>query len=186
MKADLVKLHAEGRILAHQIAQAENDACRLRDDGRQRCRPHAETEHAEKQPVQKDVEQRGKNEVVEGAAAVAEGVHDAAADVVEHQKQCAEKIVAEILDRLGQHLGIHVHPDEKGGGKCHARRGEQHAAEESAGKIGVDGVGHAFVLSCAEVTGNDNACADGNALEKADHQEDQIARGGDGGKGIGT
>lgn len=72
--------------------------------------------------VERDVDERRNDQIVQGPPAVAEGVKNARAHVVEHRCQHAEEVVAEVFDRLRHDLRVGVHPGQK-------RRREEYADE---------------------------------------------------------
>lgn len=146
--------------------EAEDAAHGLGQGGGKGGRPDAPVEHADEQQVEHDVGERGENEVIERAAAVAHGVHDAGADVIEHDGDDAEEVVAEILDGLGQDLGVGAHPDEEGGREQHAGHGEDHAGDDAEGEVGMYGAGDSVLVAGSEAMRNDDTCAQRGAVKK--------------------
>jgi len=166
--------------------KAEHDARRLRDRGRRRRRPDAPVEHRDEEQVEPDVEQRGENEVVERPPAVAQGVHDALADVVHHDRKRAVEVIAEILDCVRQNGGVGAHPDEEGRRIGNAHDGEEDAREKTERDVRVDGARDALPVARAEIAGDRDARAHRGADEKAHEQKNQVARRADCGQCFGA
>ena len=74
MEADAARRDGVDFALFEQVDQAEHTARALRENGRHRGGPHAPTEHANEEKVERNVDERGHDEIVQGTAAVAEGV----------------------------------------------------------------------------------------------------------------
>ena len=174
----------ENGALLGQVQQAQHHADRLGDDGGDGCRPHAPAEHAHKQQVKGDVGEGRDDQVVQGAAAVAQGVHDAGEGVVHNHRADPGKVAAEVADSVIHHLGVGLHPPQQRGGEAHAHGGEEDAAEQAQQHRGVDGAGHPVIVPRAEIAGDGHTRAGGRTGEEADHQEHQRARGADGGQGV--
>ena len=139
MEADLAQADGVDAALLCKVDQAEHAAHGLgerRGDGRG---PDPPVKYADEEQIKRHIRERGEDEVEERPAAVADGVHDAGADVVEHDGDDAEEVVAEVLDGLGQHLGVSTHPDEESGREQHARYGEDEAGADAEGEVRVYG-----------------------------------------------
>ena len=184
MQADVARRDGVDLAFAQKMVQAQHEADRLGDDGGHGGGPHAPMERADEQQVKGNVRQRGDDEVVQGAAAVAERVERAGAHIVEHRRKNAEKVVAEILHRLGHHLRVRVHPKEKRRRQQYADEREPQAGDHAEGEVCVDGARDAFIVARAEVLRNGDARAHGRADEKAREQHDERAGRADGGKGV--
>lgn len=76
------------------------------------------------------------------------------------------------------------HEPEQNGGEQNARHRQKNARDESEGEVGMYGAAHFVVFFRAEIAGDDDAGAHGGAVEKADHEKNQIARRRHGGKGV--
>ena len=87
VKAELPEAHAVVAVAVHQAIQAQRGGDDLRD--RRGCRGggHAEVQHADEQQIERDVDQRGDDEVVQRMTAVAHGLQNAHARVVEDERQ---------------------------------------------------------------------------------------------------
>ena len=134
-------------------------------------------EHAQKYHIQHHIHKGGEDQVVQRVPAVSHRMEDAHEDVIHHGEDGAPEVIAKIIDGLGQHIFRRVHPLQNGGGKDHARNGEERAGDEAEGHIRMDGPGHAGVIPRAEIPGDHHARAHGDPVEKADHHEDQAAGG---------
>ena len=165
--------------LARQVPEAEHAAHGLGDGGGEGRRPHAPAKAAHEQQIEHHVRHGGDDEVDERALAVAQGVHDAGADVVEHHGERAQEVVAEVLDGLRQHLRVGVHPHEQRGRERHAQHGQNKAADEAHGEVRVYGAENALPVLRAEAVRDDDARAERRAVEEADEKEDERARGAD-------
>lgn len=164
--------------------EAEHAARALRDDGRHRGGPDAPAERADEQQVERDVDERRNDQIVQGPPAVAEGVKNARAHVVEHRCQHAEEVVAEVFDRLRHDLRVGVHPNEERRREEYADDRQERAGNNAEGKVRVDGARDVFIVICAEIFGNGNACAHGRADKKTREQHDERAGRADSGKGV--
>lgn len=60
-------------------------------------------EHADKQQVERDVDDGGNDQIIQRMTAVADSLQDSHADVVQHKGHCAEEVCAEIGDRQRKH-----------------------------------------------------------------------------------
>ena len=184
VEPNLPQLHREDITLPQQIGHAQHHAPRLGQHRGHRRRPDTPVEHRQEQPIQENVQQRGKNQVIQRPAAVPQGVDDAAADIVHHHRQGAQEVIAEILHRLRHHLRIRLHPGQEGGGQGHAHDSQNDSAYNAEGQHRVDGPGDLLFLSRAEIPGDDHPRPHGRAHDEADHQENQRAGGGDSRQGV--
>ena len=87
VKAELPEAHTVVAVAVHQAIQAQRGRDNLRDGRGRRGGGHAEVQHADEQQIERDVDQRGDDEVVQRMAAVAHGLQNAHARVVEDERQ---------------------------------------------------------------------------------------------------
>ena len=184
VEAQLAPLELIGHPLSAQVDQAEHHADGLGDRRGDCRRPHTPVEARDEEQVECDVDEGRENQVVERTAAVAEGVHDALAGVVEHDGQHACKIVAEIGDGIRQNLRVSPHPaqDRRREGNAEAR--QQNAAANTDENVRMDGTGNTVVVARTEIARNGDACAHGRAHKEADEQKNQGTGRADGRQGI--
>ena len=116
--------------------------------------------------------------------AVAEGVQNARAHVVEHRCQHAEEVVAEVFDRLRHDLRVGVHPDQKRRREEYADERQQCARHDTERQVRVDGARDVFIVARAEVPRDRDACAHGKSRKEACEQHDERAGRADSGKGV--
>ena len=81
---------------------------------------------------------------MQGPPAVAEGVKNARAHVVEHRCQHAEEVVAEVFDRLRHDLRVGVHPGQKRRREEYADERQQCARHDTERQVRVDGARDVF------------------------------------------
>ena len=155
--AKLFELDGVDLILHEQMTQTQHDACRLRQHGCDRRRPHAPAEACNEEDVERNVQKRGEYQIVQGALAVTEGAHDASAGVVHYHGEAAEEEVAEVFDSLRQNIGVGFHPHEEGGGQENAHEGQHDAAQERKHDVRMYRTGNFIVVLCAEVLRHDDA-----------------------------
>lgn len=132
--------------------------------------------HRYEHKVEHDVYQRGDDEVFHGAAAVAHRLQDPGAHVVQHHRQRTEEVDPEIQDGVGQHLRGGAHQAKDLGGEHHARCGEHHTCHNAQRHRGVDGAAEVFVVFGAEKARRQHARTQRDAVDKAHHQHDEVAR----------
>ena len=180
VEAQLAPAEGIGHPFSAQMDQAEHHADGLGDRRGDCCRPYAPVKDRDEEQVERDVDEGREDQVVERTAAVAEGVHDALAGVVEHDGQHACKIVAEIGDGVRQNLRVGSHPAQDRRGKDNAEACQQNTAANADENIRVDGTGNAVVVAGAEIARNGDARAHGHAHKEADEQENQRPGGADG------
>ncbi len=171
----LFPFHRVDVALFAQMDHAQHHTNELRDDGGHRRRANAHPKHGDKEPIQEDVKERRYDQVVQRPAAVPEGIHNTAADVIHDQCQRAHEIVAKIGNGAGEHVGIGLHESEHIRGKDYAHDRQQNAAEHAEHDVGMDGAGDLVAVIGAEIAGYDDTRAHGRAVEEAHKQKDQGA-----------
>ena len=184
VEADVARRDGIDLALFEQVNEAERAARALRDDGRHGGGPHAPAEHADEENIERDVDERGNDEVVQRAAAVAKGVQNARAHIVEHRCQHAEEVVAKVFDRLRHDLRVGIHPDEERRCEEYADDRQQRAGDDAESEVRMDGARDIFVVARAEVLGDGDARAHGRTDEETREQHDERAGRADGGEGV--
>ncbi len=86
----------KGAHAAHEQEEGEHARCALRDKGRPCNACNAPVQHGNEYDVEDDVADRGQDEQEQRRPAVAHGVEDAGAHVVDEQEQQTEHIDAQI------------------------------------------------------------------------------------------
>ena len=109
-------------------------------------------------------------------AAVAHGLQNAGQHVVHDHGDRSCKISAEILKRERHDLFRRAHPAQNLRGEHQADQGDDGAGNKADQQGIVYGLVDLFALLCTEMTCNDDACAQRQAVEKADNQKNQVAR----------
>ena len=151
VEADVARRDGVDLALFEQVDEAEHAARPLGEDSRHRGRPDAPAERADEQQVERDVDERRNDQIVQGPPAVAEGVKNARAHVVEHRCQHAEEVVAEVFDRLRHDLCVGVHPGQKRRREEYADERQQCARHDTERQVRVDGARDVFIVARAEV-----------------------------------
>ena len=141
-------------------------------------------EHRHEQQVQRHVQRGGEDEVVQRVEAVPQRAHDGHADIVEDDGEHPAKIDAEIGQRIGKHRLRRVHDEQQPGHQQKPHHGGQHRGDDAEQEVGVDGPDDVFLIFGSVVPGDDDAAADGDAVEKADDEEGQVPPGADSGKSL--
>ena len=123
MKTYLFQFHRIDIAFLQKIYHTQNHACRLGDDRCHRRRPDTPVEFADKKQIQQDVHKGGKDQIIQRAPAVPQGIHNAAADIVHHYGKGAEEIKAEVFHGFRHNFRICLHPGQEKGRKDHADDG---------------------------------------------------------------
>ena len=184
MEANFAQAHAVDRVIVAQAEDAQAEAHELRDACGQRGGPDAPMEHTDKQQVERDVHKRRQDQVIQRVAAVSHGLQDADAEVIHDDGYGARKIHPEIVDGVRQHVRIRLHEAQQLRRERHAEHRQHDARRQAEGQRRMDGRLEFLVVLRAVVACDDDARADGDAVEKADEQEDQTAGGADGSIGV--
>ncbi len=162
----------------------KHDARRLRNYRRCRRRPDTPVKCADKQQIQHNVENRRKNQIIQGTPAVTQRIHNAAADIVQYHRQRAQKIIAEILHGIRHHLCICLHPSKEGRGKRNPRHRQYHPACNTKRQNRMNGTGNLLLVARSEKFGNHHAATHCRSHKKTYHQKNQRTRRSDRGKRV--
>ena len=184
MEANLAQAHTVDRVIVAQAEDAQAEAHELRNTRGQCGRPDPPMEHTDKQQIERDVHKRRQDQVIQRVAAVSHGLQDANAEVIHDDGYGARKIHPEIVDGVRQHVRIRLHEAQQLRRERHAEHRQHDARRQAEGQRRMDGRLEFLVVLRAVVACDDDARADGDAVEKADEQEDQTAGGADGGIGV--
>ena len=184
VEADLLYGYAIFLLGSQQPAGHEEEADKLRNNGRQRRAVNICLEYAYKDDVENNVQHGGYYKVVERVLAVAHGLHDAAAGVIHDKAKTARKVDAHIERRLIEYV-IRVLIQR-------SIVGVKHTPPTIVSSMPATMLKAMFVctassiLSCsrAVVARYRDARARGDAGEKADQQEHERTRGADGGERV--
>ena len=137
-----------------------------------------------KKKIQGHIGQRGDSQIVKGPDAVAQCLHGGHADIIEHNGGDSAEVDPEIPQGMGENILRRVHPHQQPGNDEKTEDGCRQRSQQSKEEIGVDGLLQIILIPGAEVPGDDNAAAGGNAAEKANDQKGQIAAAAHRGKGL--
>ena len=116
--------------------------------------------------------------------AVSQCPHDGHTDVIHHHGADTAEVNSEVQQRVRQHTDRRAHPLQHAGYNQQSRHSRGHGRDQSEQEVGLDGLPDVPLVLRAEVPGNHHTAAGGNAAEKADDQEGQIAAAADGREGI--
>ena len=136
----------------------------------------------DEQKVQNNIDGRGQKQIVKRPTAVSERVHNALAGIIENDSQNACKIVPEIGDRVRQYLGIGSHPAQNVRRHADTEDGQNETTEDTQKNDRMDGALDPVWIVGTEIPGNCDARAERQSFKEADEQENERARGADGGK----
>ena len=177
VKGNLLNTHPVGTINAQQMNQAQQGTDTLGNGGSDGGRADPKTETTHKQQIQTDVDKGGNNQVVQRMTAVADSVEDAHKNVVHHDENSAQEVIAEVADGLGQHVRGSSHPAENNRRQSNTEDCQEYAGHKTEGNGGVNGFSHRRILLGAESPGDNHTGTHRKPLEKADHHKDEAAGG---------
>lgn len=121
VKADFFQRDPIDVFGAQKLHDAKEGRYALGYGGRRRGGTDAHPEASHEQQVQHDVEQRRKNQIIQGMPAVAHRLQNADRNVVEDDRHRAEKVNPEIGYRLRKHIFGRAHQPQQRGGEQNAR-----------------------------------------------------------------
>jgi len=110
MKTDLPDGDLIHFLRPKKLRDAQNRAYGLRNRRCRRRRTHPHLEYADKQEVENDVEECGKNQIIQRMPAVAHRLQNTDGDVIQDDRGSAVKINAEIFYRVRQYVFGRTHP----------------------------------------------------------------------------
>ena len=172
---------------AHQPKNAQQGADKLRNGGRQRGSPDATIQHTDQKIIQRHIEHRREDQVVQRRLAVADGAQYAHTEVIHNDRDRAEEVEAEILHGVSKVALLRLHQAQQQRRGQNADDREQQTREQAERNGRMDRRVELFFVLRAVIARDDNARAHGDTGEKADKQKHEAARGGHGGIfGIGT
>ena len=90
------------------------------------------------------------------------------------------KIPAEVFDGFRKHILRGPHQLEQHRSDDNSEHRQENSGDESERHRRMHGGMHLFIILCADVLANNNACADENAVDKADQQKNKVAGRADG------
>ena len=184
VKTDFLRVKPVVLGTFQQLKQAEDGADELGNDGRKSGASHTHMESSYEQKIQNHVYHRRDDQVDQRVGAVAHGLKDADKNIIKHERDGTAEIDAEVGDGIGQHIFRRAHPYQQHGSEQKADYGEQHTGHQAECHCCVDGLLYLVDLSGTIISGNDDARADGNAVEKAHHQKNEASGGAYGRQGL--
>lgn len=184
VEPDLAKGDADVPGLAQQADHDQQRGDPLGHDGGDGRPVHAHVKDADQGDVQDHVDGGAGDEVIEGMGGVAAGLQDAHEDVVHDQARAAGEIDFQIQGRVGEHVLRRTHGPQDHRREQHPQRRKEHAEEQPHGHGRVDGLGGLLRILRADISGDHDARAHGEAGEGAHGQIDDGARAGHGGQGV--
>ena len=110
MKTDLPDGDFIHFLRPKKLCDAQNCAYGLRNRRCRRRGTHPHLEYADKQEVENDVEECGKNQIIQRMPAVAHRLQNTDGDVIQDDRGSAVKINAEIFYRVRQYVFGRTHP----------------------------------------------------------------------------
>ena len=145
---------------------------------------HAHLQHQDEEQVQRDVKKAGEDKKIQRPGGVAHGAENAASHVVDEKTRDPTQVDAQIDRGLRHHVLRRAHEVQQGPHQGYAQQGEEQAQYKSGGHGGLDGAVELVHVPGAEVLADDNARADGEAVEEKDHHIDDHGGGADGRQGL--
>ena len=187
VQVDLPGDDLEGAALPVHQPQHQNAAEQLAEDGRQRRSGGGQTQRRHQHKIQQNVAEGAEDQHIQGAFAVAHRPQDAAADIEHQVGDGAQEKDAEIGHGEGHDVLRRGQGAEQPGRGRQAHRHQRHAAHQAQGQGGVYRPAHLSQVASAEVLGDNDGGARGQAHEKADDQvDDGVGGAAHGGKGGGA
>ena len=111
--------------------------------------------------------------------AVPHGLQDSHEEIVHDKGDGSGKVDLEIGQRLRQHLRRGSHENQNPRSRHNSHHCEDNAADQAESHGGVDGFLQLLLILLAEIFCRHHTGADGDAVEKAHQQKNQISRGAD-------
>ncbi len=182
--AQLFQGEADHEFAAHQMGEAQDGAEGLANDGGGGGALDAPVKDGHEQKVQNHVDKRGEDEVIEGMAAVPQGLEDAVHSIVKYQGEQAGAVDSKVGNGVGKDVFRGAHPAENGRGEADAQDGQEDSRSQGKDHGGVDRLVHAILVPGPIVAGDDDAGPDEGALEEAHDKVTETAGRADGGQRV--
>ena len=159
-----------------RLLEQEEDSTaghRAGDEAGQRRAHDAPAEHRNEHDVQHNVDERRRDQKVQRTLGIADGTQDIGAHVVEHLRDHAQKVDAQIQRCIGQNLVRRAQQTHHRRGGHKAQHGQQCANGSAQHQRRVHLPVHGIGVMCAPALGNDDACAAAKPDEQAHQQVDE-------------
>ena len=179
VKANFLPVNGPFLLRAHQLGERQHSADRLADNGRKSRRADTHPHTADQNDIQHNVDNRRRNQIPHGAAAVADRLQNAGAHIVHDHRDRAEKVGAEVRHRVDQNVFGRTHPAQDLRGQQHAHHRQHRARRKPQRHRGVDRAAQTFPVLGTEIPRHHNARAQRHAVDKARQQKNQAAGGAD-------
>jgi len=167
----------KGAHAAHEQEEGEHARCALRDKGRPGNACNAPVQYGNEYDVENDVADRGQDEQEQRRPAVAHGVENAGAHVVDEQEQQTEHIHAQIERGVRENIRRGVERTHQTVGADRAEQRQQQRDDGRGDQGGRDCGLHAQVALRAEQLRDEDGGADVDACRNSNEQlRDRIAR----------
>ena len=156
----------------------------LRDDRRDRSARDAGLEDDDEDEIEDRVQDAREDQEIERPLRVPHRAQDAAAHVVDEEAQGTRKINFQVQFGLREHILRRLHEAQHEGHEEESRKCEEDAEQDRHGDGRLDGPVEFFHFPGAEVLADHHASADGEPIEKEDHDVDDHGRRADGRQGL--
>ena len=160
----------KGAHAAHEQEEGEHARCALRDKGRPGNACNAPVQYGNEYDVENDVADRGQDEQEQRRPAVAHGVENAGAHVVDEQEQQTEHIHAQIERGVRENIRRGVERTHQTVGADRAEQRQQQRDDGRGDQGGRDRGLHAQVALRAEQLRDEDGGADVDACRNSNEQ----------------
>ena len=160
-------------LRADDAAQRQHRAGHLTEHRCQRRAHDAPAEHCNEHDVQHNVDERRRDQEVQRTLGITDGTQDIGAHVVEHLRDHAQKVDAQIQRCVGQNLVRRAQQTHYRRGGHKAQHSQQCANGSAQHQRRVHLPVHGIGVMCAPALGNDDARAAAKPDEQAHQQVDE-------------
>lgn len=168
------------RAFSGKPVKAEKCADKLGDNGCRCSSAHTHMEASDKKKIQTDIDQRGKNQIVQRMFAVSDRLHDSYKIIVKDKGHRSQKIDPEVADGVWKYIGRGLHQNQDFGNQKKSKDGQKYSGYQTESNGGMYGFLKIFCLSCAVIAGDHHAGADSNSIKKAHQKKNDTSGGADG------
>ena len=149
-----------------ELAESQEGAEGLAEDGGQSRAGHAPAEDGHEQQIQYHIGEGGENQILHGTAAVPHRLEDAGAHGVEHYGAGAQEVHSKIGNGISDDIAGGAHPAQNLGGQQNAHHGEHKPGRDAHRYGGVEGAGEIFPVIGAVKAGNNHPGTQGDSVNK--------------------
>lgn len=105
-------------------------------------------------------------------------------NIIQDKGKGAAEINTEVSNGIGQNIRRRTHPDKQLRSETYTDERKQYPGSKAKGYCSMYGLLHLFYFTRSIISADNNACADGDSVEKTNHKENQASRGTDSGQSL--